>query len=232
MATTGSRITNVPRPAARAAPQLICLPTEELQDVPPPKPPSVPPPLPPHRPSQSVPRGGPNVAALFDGLVSLGNQADSLSAARLCLDVLAAVIPCRALIVHAFDVTRRDFLVVHARGESAECMVLSRHRSTDPLLRVAMPTGGPFTWKDLRRAPVHSLARFSELHGVRTILLAPVVSGPRWLGAIELVDPAGGGGFRGEDEAGARYVANRYAEFLTTHRLVLDIGTVARFANA
>ena len=218
----------IPRPA----PRLVSLSSSEL------KPASVPPPLPLRRVSGrmtvAVRRAKDDdvVEKLCEALASLDAEPDALSAARLCLDVLARAVPCRALLAHAFDVARGDFLVVHARGEHADAMVLERHPLGDPLLWVAMPTGEPFAWPDLRRAPVNKLARFKELPHVKTIMACPVVSGPRWLGAIELVDPLDGTLFRTEHALGARYVANRYARFLTAHGLIVDVGAVARFANS
>lgn len=241
MATAASRVLSVPRPrvrpAERPAPRLVCLSAADLEEIPAARPPSVPPPLPARRRCGSMPiarrpAGEPILGALFDKLVDLDAQPNALSAARVCLDALAAVLPCRALVAHAFDAKRQDFIVVHARGECAECMVLSRHPSTDPLLRVTMSAGEPFAWNDLRRAPVTRLTRFAELPGVKTILQAPVVAGMRWFGAFELVDPAGGAAFRTQDALGARYVASRYAQFLTVHGLVVDVGTIARFASA
>ena len=110
-------------------------------------------------------------------------------------------------------------------------MILERHPFTDPLLQVAMPTGEPFAWKDLRRAPVNKLARFASLPEVKTIMVCPVVTGPRWLGAIELVDPLDGEPFNTHDALGARYVASRYARYISAHGLVTEVCAVARFAN-
>src|SRR4051812_13837530 len=155
---------------------------------------SLPPPAsPPRRPSgisiRSRPGTGAGVEMMFDALADLDHQPDALSAARLCLEVIFAAVPCRALLTHAFDAARGDFVVVHARGESARSMLLARQASSDPLLRIAMPSGEPFAWTDLRKAPVNRLGRFKELRGTRTILDVPIVSGATWLGAFELVDP-------------------------------------------
>jgi len=232
----------VPRPLPRTAPKppppLVCLPTSELHELPAAPPsvsPSVPPPLP-RRPASgrmAVARPARERVsdALCDALRDLDAQHDSVFAARLCLDALAAATPCRLLVAHAFDMKRREFVVVHAKGDRADSVVLTRHPSTDPLLRVAMPTGEPFAWPDLRKAPMHTITRYAEIRGVATVLVAPVLAGPRWLGAFELVDPFYGAAFRSEDALGARYVAHRYAQFVTARGLTLDIGTIARFAN-
>jgi hypothetical protein len=228
----------VPRVAAKPPPQLVCLPTSELHELPA-TPPSVPPPLP-ARPKEPI-SGRMPVArparqhvseALSLALRDLDAQHDSLFAARLCIEALAAVTPCRVLAAHAFDTRRREFVVVHAKGDRADTMVLTRHPSSDPLLRIAMPKGEPFAWPDLRKAPMHSIARYAELRGVKTVLVAPVLAGTRWLGSFELIDPFYGAPFRTEDALSARYVAHRYAQFVSSRGLTLDTGAIARFANA
>jgi GAF domain-containing protein len=170
------------------------------------------------------------LAILFDRLHALELVADALDGARLLLEVIALVLPCRASLVHFFDVERKEFIVVDARGTQADTMKLARHGASDPLLRMAMPTGKPFVWPDLRYAPVNRLTRFKAIDNVRCMLTCPVVSGARWYGAIELVDPLGGGGFRSEHENAMRYVSDRYASFLTRHGVITDVETVARFA--
>jgi hypothetical protein len=167
---------------------------------------------------------------LFEALRDLDSEPDALSAARACLLALESVVPSRAATVHAFDVTRGDFIVVDAQGEAAETMVLQRSSKDDPLLRVAIPNGEPFPWNDLRKAPVARLARFSGLPHVARVLVCPVLAGARWLGAIELIDPTHDRAFRSEDVIAARYVAQRYAEYVSSHGMVLDVAAIARHA--
>lgn len=229
---------SVPRPAPsplRVLPRLVNLPSADLVELPRAKPPSVPPPLPKRRPSGrvTVPRravGDDLAQALFDASRALDLESDALSAARFCLDALHRIIPCRVSVVHWFDISKRDFVVVHARGEESEAMVLERSSHDDPLLRIAMQKVEPFAWEDLRRAPVTRLTRFSELGNVATALVCPLVAAPRWLGAIELVDPVDRAPFRTEDIKNARYVADRYTRFLKSHSQVVDVSRIARFA--
>ena len=231
----------VPRPVPRARPepppQLVCLPTSELHELPA-TPPSVPPPLPTRRKEPISGRMPVAQAArhrvseaLAAALRDLDVQHDSLFAARVCIEALAAVTPCRVLAAHAYDTRRREFVVVHAKGDRADSMVLTRHPATDPLLRVAMAKGEPFAWPDLRRARMDTLARYAEIRGVTTVLAAPVLAGTRWIGSFELIDPFYGAPFRTEDALSARYVAHRYAQFVTSRGLTLDTGAIARFAN-
>jgi len=106
-------------------------------------------------------------------------------------------------------------------------MVLERSSYDDPLLRIAMQKNEPFAWGDLRKSPVTRLSRFSELGNVRTVLVCPIVSGPRQLGAIELVDPFDVR-FRTNDIVSARRITDGYASFLASHGLVVDIANIAR----
>jgi GAF domain-containing protein len=196
---------------------------------------SVPPPLPTKR---SAPRRPEAVTALRsvtghhvrERSPDLESQPDALAAARACLEALDLALPSRASLIHAFDAARRDFLVVHARGEGAESMVLQRSREEDPLLRIALPTGEPFPWNDLRKSPVNRLGRFTGLPRVTRVLACPLVVGGRWLGAIEIVDPAHGVAFRSQDVVAARTAAQGYARYVSSHGLVLDVADIARHA--
>jgi GAF domain-containing protein len=172
-----------------------------------------------------------NMRRLLNALSRLHTEPGALSAARVCLDALERAVPCRASLVHMFDAARSEFVVVHARGEHAESMILERQSTDDPLLRVAMPRVDPFAWDDLRRAPVSRLGRFSELSNVVSVLVCPLVAGTRWLGAIELVDPKGGESFRPQDLLAAQQVASRYSRFLTARGVVIDTAAIARFAT-
>lgn len=74
------------------------------------------------------------------------------------------------------------------------------------------------------------LSRFSELGVVTTVLVCPILAGPRQLGAIELVDPVDAPRFRTNDIVNARRLTDGYASFIATHSLVVDIANIARFA--
>jgi hypothetical protein len=170
------------------------------------------------------------LAVLFERLHDLEFCADALDGARFCLEAVAAVIPCRASLAHLFDVVRKEFIVVDAHGIHADTMKLARQGASDPLLRMAMPTGRPFPWHDLRFAPVGKLTRFKEIDDVKSVLVCPVTSGARWYGAIELVDPIGAACFKTEHENAMRYVCDRYAAFLRKNGVITDVATIARFA--
>jgi hypothetical protein len=188
----------------------------------------------PVRPSiPSVPRKdtSPAVTAVSERMHAMRFFDHALDAARYALAALADAIPCRASLVHFFDVTRRAFIVVDARGEGADEMRLLRHEEKDPLLRVAMPLGAPFYWNDLTNVPVRSVARLAALGKVARVLVCPVADGARWLGAIELIDPKNGRRFENAEERVTAHVATHLAEFLSSHGVIVDVATIARFAS-
>jgi len=130
---------------------------------------------------------------------------------------------------HAGHGARVDEELVQARGEAAESMLLLRQDEKDPLFRVALPTGRPFAWNNLKNSPIGRLARFSSLSYVDRVLVAPVMNGKSCVGVIELADPKSGP-FWTEDEHAVRYVADRFGAFLATHSAIVDLAIVARFA--
>jgi hypothetical protein len=109
-------------------------------------------------------------------------------------------------------------------------MVLKRHDPADPLLRVVMPMGKPFSWNDLSNAPARKLARFGSLPNVQRVLAAPILVAGRYLGAIDLVNPLDGADFGFSDESALDYLARQYATFLGQHGVIVDVATVAHFA--
>jgi hypothetical protein len=170
------------------------------------------------------------IPMLFDHIHELELLTDALEGARFVLDVLAKTMPSRAGLVHLFDAQRRSFVVVAATGEAKDGMILARQDARDPVLRALMPDGRPFAWRNLRDVPVRGIARFAELSHIDSVVAAPVSIGPRWMGVIELVDPLDGRGFGAAEENGLAYVAARYAAYLSTRGVIVDVATIARFA--
>ena len=175
------------------------------------------------------PVGDELVSAVFEKMHELEFAPDSLDGARFCLAAIESVVPCRASMIHLYDARRKDYLVVDSRGEAAESMLLLRQDEKDPLFRVAIPTGRPFAWNNLKNSPIARLSRFSNLPHVDRVLVAPVMNGKNCVGVIELADPKNGP-FWTEDEHAVRYVSERFGAFLATHGAIVDLAIVARFA--
>ncbi len=169
---------------------------------------------------------------LFDQIHGMDLLTDALEGARFVLAVLGETIPSRASLVHLYDASRRAFVVVAARGEQKDSMILSRQDGRDPLLRALMPGGRPFAWRNLREVSIRGIPRFAELSHIDSVVAAPVSIGSRWMGVIELVDPLsrGGNGLGTAEENGLAYVADRYAAYLSTRGVIVDVAEIARFA--
>jgi hypothetical protein len=231
---------SIPRPTPRTPvpprPRLLSLSPDDLVEEPiAPAAPIAPPKVKraPVRPSiPGTPSRENAIAVAFERVHAMSYLENALDAARYALAVLADAIPCRTSLVHFFDMSRHEFIVVDARGEAADEMRLLRHGVKDPLLRVAMPIGAPFFWNDLSNAPARSVARLASLGQVQRVLVCPVTAGPRWLGAIEIIDPKGGRPFDSPEEGATACVAKHLAEFVSSHGLIVDVATIARFAGA
>ena len=177
--STVRKATAPPPPPVR--PRLVSLPSIDLEADEPPR--SIAPPLP--RAARRRLTGEDLIATIFEEVHALQFLGDALEASRFCLSMLNTFLPCRTSLLHMYDATRREFMVVSARGQGADDAVLKRQSAEDPLLRVAMPRGVAFAWNNLLAAPSTSLDRFATLERVCRVLTAPVVHGGRYLGAIE-----------------------------------------------
>ncbi len=170
------------------------------------------------------------VTAMFDRVHALHFVADALEAASYCLTVIADLIPCKAILVHFFDATRRDFIVVAARGICGDDLVLERHPASDPVLEVGISRGRAAMVNDVEPSVGTSVARFATLGGVHRVLVAPVMQADRCLGAIELIDPSDEHAFDAADGNSVGYVADRFADYISSHGVIVDVSAVARFA--
>jgi hypothetical protein len=167
------------------------------------------------------------VVVLFEAMFELFFTKDAIEGGRFCLSVLAERLPSRLGFVHLYDINKREFVTVGTHGEGADAMLLARHPESDALLADAM---------NLRRAVVlesarpgkTDLARFKAAGPVRSVVVAPVMDGGRFLGAIELVNPLDELPF-GEREGNATsYVAERFAEFVAGRGVSFDPERIKR----
>jgi hypothetical protein len=165
------------------------------------------------------------IGDLFERMHDLNFMADIASGADYVLNVLYDVIPCEGMVVHVFDLGRREFVVVRAHGPSARDALLFRTPDSDPLV-VAVMRQRSVVFNGSN--PMHSGA-FERLGiPVRQCLSAGARQGGRYLGFIELANPLGGTPFH-EGEANAlEYVCEQFAEFVAGRPVVLDEDMVLR----
>ncbi len=179
-------------------------------------------------PPPSAPRfrGDELIADLFESMHDLHFQRDAVDAGDFVLGLALTKIPSRAGMVHFYDIDKREFVIGCLAGQAPPKLLSRRHPEAEALLNSAMRKRQPIVapGADSR---VESAARFTLLGEVLTVMTAPVMQSGRFLGAIELVDPADGT-FDPSDMNALRYIADQFAEYLNTHGVVLDPERIAK----
>lgn len=150
---------------------------------------------------------------------------DLPSGADYVLNVLFELIPCEGMLVHVFDLARREFVVVRAHGPSMRKALLFRTPDSDPVV-VAVMRQRSVVSNGL--TPLHSAA-FERL-GVQAkqVLSAAARQGGRYLGLIEIANPSGGAPFHEGEKHALEYVCEQFAEFVAARPLILDEDIVLR----
>ena len=150
---------------------------------------------------------------LFDAMHELHFFETSVEGASYCLSVVLGAIPSRGGMVSLYDVDAREFVVAYAQGPHAERLLLTRAPESDSLISHANYKLRPSVHaygEDSAAAP----DRFAFFGEMRSVLVAPVLDGGRFLAVIELVDPLDGSSF-GEREVNAlAYVTDHLTEYL------------------
>jgi hypothetical protein len=159
------------------------------------------------------------IGDLFERMHELSFMPDIVSGADFVASVLGELIPCEATIVHVFDLNRREFVVVRARGPHPNAALMFRTPDMDPFVievfrRPSMLSNGA--------APKHSRA-FGPL-GVDPVqvLARGARQGGRYLGLIELGNPQGGAPFHDGEVNALEYVCAQFADFVASRPVVLD----------
>jgi hypothetical protein len=216
--------------------------------VPPPKPLSQPPPKPfsqppaklaspvPARPGSIPGAGGAPrrrapgedlIGDLFERMHELAFMADLMSGADFVLGVLGELIPCEGIVVHVYDLAKREFVVVRAHGPNVRAALLHRTLDEEPLVRGVMsrksamvldgaPASVPMTSGSLTKLGVDA----------RAVMCGAARLGGRYLGMIELANPAGGEPFHDGEANALDYVCEQFAEFVASRPIVLDADVV------
>lgn len=177
-------------------------------------------------PSAPRVRGDELIADLFESMHDLHFQRDAVDAGDFVLGLALTKIPSRVGMVHFYDIDKREFVVGCLAGQAPPKLLSRRHPEAEALLNSAMRKRQPIVaaGADSR---VESASRFALLGDVATVMTAPVMQSGRFLGAIELVDPADGS-FDPSDMNALRYIADQFAEYLGQHGVVLDPERIAK----
>lgn len=162
------------------------------------------------------------IGDLFERLAELMFANGVVAAANYLLDSLSEVIPTEFAIAQVFDLNTRSFVVVRARGPGLERALLEATHDSDPLISQVMHA------QSAQSIDAASDERFRRgrwklaASPLQHVLCGPVRQGGRYLGLIELANPAGGAPF-GKNEINALdYACEQFAEFVATHPVVID----------
>lgn len=173
------------------------------------------------------------IGELFEAMHELRFASDFVSGAEFVLSVITYTIPCAAAMVHVFDINRRQFVVVRASGPQAQELILYSTPGADALLDSVMRHRCARRVEAGPSDPRFLQGRWSLL-GVtpESLLCAPVAQGGRYLGAFELVNPEGGGGFYDNEAHALDYIAEQFGEFLAARAIVLEPDVVLPAAES
>jgi GAF domain-containing protein len=182
------------------------------------------------RPSQAgrgpVPRGRHKgdelITALFEAMHDLHFLRDAIEGGHFCLSLALETLPSTAGIVHMYDIDKREFIVAVTAGKGAEKLLTRRYPESDPLLAKALRKRRAVVIADASTEEGAASERYAPFGGAKSIIVAPVLYGGRFIGALELINPQDGDPFS-EDEGNAfNYIAEQYAEFVSQHGVVID----------
>lgn len=186
------------------------------------RPPSVPPPPAPAPGPRTRVRGEDLIADLFEAMHDLHFVHDALEGGEFCLTLAMEKLPSQAGLVHLYDIDRREFLVTSTRGAGTSKLLLRRHPETDTILIAAMRKKRALVVADADQSPAAGIDRYAALGGARSLLIAPVILHGRFLGAIELLNPLDGQPFNESEGNALTYIAEQFAEFISSHGIVTD----------
>jgi putative methionine-R-sulfoxide reductase with GAF domain len=168
---------------------------------------------------------------LFDAMGDLYFLASTLEGANFVVSLAMEKIPCSVGVCHFFDIDRREFLVSRAIGNTEE-LLLSRTPAREGLAAEVMNKRRAIVIADASQhgKPLPHWTRLGT--EVKSAVVAPVALGGRWMGMLELVNPADGKPFLEGDGYALSYMAEQFAEFLGQRGLVNDPDVIRAFRPA
>ncbi len=168
------------------------------------------------------------IADLFESMHDLHFARDAVDGGDFCLSLAMAKLPSLAGIIQLYDIDRREFLVTSTRGEGTGKLLLRRFPETDGLLAAAMRKRRAVVIADALQSEAATNERYVAIGGARSLIIAPVMLSGRFLGAIELLNPADGLPFTESDGNAVTYIAEQLAEFVAARGIVTDPERIAR----
>jgi hypothetical protein len=162
------------------------------------------------------------IGDLFERLAELMFANGVVAAASYLLDALAEVIPTEFAIAQVFDLNTRSFVVVRTRGPGLERALLTATIDSDPLIAAVMHGRGAQAFGGSGDERFQRGRWKSAAAPLEHVLCGAVRQGGRYLGMVELANPAGGAPFGANEINALDYACEQFAEFVATHPVVID----------
>ena len=178
------------------------------------------------RPRHAIPgrrRAGEDlIGELFEVMHDLHFMRDVAAGAEFVLSVLNEVLPCEGVLVHVFDINTNHFVVVRAKGPNSKAVLLQRMPDQDPLALSVMRSAQAVSVKDAENDARFAGPRWPTLGVVpKAALCGAVRQGGRYLGMIELANPAGDAPFHLSELNALDYICEQFAEFLSNRPIIV-----------
>ena len=168
-------------------------------------------------------RGDELIADLFEAMHELHFLHDSVEGANFCLTLALEKMPASGGIVHLYDIDRREFVITCAGGAGGTGLLMQRHAENDPILFSAMRKRQALVLGDAtKHEAARTTTRYLALGGARSVVVAPVAIGGRFLGAIELLNPLDDVPFTDDDGHALSYIAEQLAQFVGQRGIVIE----------
>jgi hypothetical protein len=162
------------------------------------------------------------IADLFESMHDLHFARDTVEGGDFCLALAMTKLPSLAGIVQVYDIDRREFVVTNIRGEGTSGLLLRRFPENDAMLSAAMRKRSAVVVPDALQSDATTIERYAVIGGARSLIIAPVMVAGRFLGAIEILNPIDGQPFTESDGNAVTYIAEQFAEFVSSHGIVMD----------
>jgi hypothetical protein len=172
-------------------------------------------------------RGEDLIADLFEAMHDLHFLRDALEGGEFCLNLAMEKLPSQAGIVHLYDIDHREFLVTSTRGPGTGVLLSRRVPESDALLFSALRKRKPLLFADAAQSEAATVERYQAIGGARSVIVAPVEQGGRFLGAIEMLNPLDGQPFTEAEGNAIMYIAEQLAEFVSQRGVVTDPERIA-----
>lgn len=169
------------------------------------------------------------IGELFETMHDLHFMHGVTEGAEFTLAALDSVLPCDGVLIHVFDINKREFVVTRAKGPGAMQVLLHRTPDSEPFFASVMRRPGSVVVSDVSRDPRVRGARWDAL-GVQPVraLCGPVRQGGRYLGLVEAVNPLGDAPFHQTEQNAVDYICEQLAQFLVNRPIVLDADVILR----